>query len=144
MLTFPPDFSFVIQIASFVVLWFGLKRLLIDPVLQVLEQRDARTSGAQREAAAITAAANVSAADYERRIHAARIAAFAETEAARGATQAEEQRVLSEARQQAGAQLALLRENLRLQAEAARPALAIDARDLAARVAERVIGRPLA
>ena len=142
-MTFPPDFSFFIQIASFVVLWYGLKRLLFDPVLQVLDERKARTFGAEQEAAAATAAAEVSAADYERRMRAARAAVFAEGEVARAATQEEERRVISAAREQASAELAQLRDNLRLQAEAARPALAADARDLGARMADRVMGRPI-
>lgn len=143
MLTFPPDLSFVIQLASFLVLWFGLKRLLFDPVLHVLEVRESRTSGASREAAEMKETAELSAAEYERRIHDVRQAFSVEAEAARSATQTEERRVLAAARAQANAQLMRLRENLSRQAEAARPALATEARDLAARVFERVVGRPL-
>ena len=69
MLTFPPDSSFLIQIVLFILLWIGLKRLLFDPVMHVLEARDARTSGLNREAAAMKASAEQSAAEYERRMH---------------------------------------------------------------------------
>jgi F-type H+-transporting ATPase subunit b len=144
MLTFPPDFSFVIQIASFLVLWFGLKRLLFDPVLHVLEEREARTSGAQHRAVELKAEAEVSAAEYERRLHESRVASFAEAEVARSASRDEERRILAEVREQASAQLAQLRDNLGRQAEAARPALASEARDLASLMAERVVGRGLA
>jgi F0F1-type ATP synthase membrane subunit b/b' len=51
MIAFPPDITFVIQIISFFVLWFGLKRLLFDPVLQVVDERKARTVGVREEAA---------------------------------------------------------------------------------------------
>jgi F-type H+-transporting ATPase subunit b len=143
MLTFPPDFSFVIQIFSFVVLWFGLKRLLFDPVLQVLEMRESRTTGASQQAMETKAAAEVSAAEYERRLRDVRHRLAAEAEAAHAAAQAEERRVLAEARERASAELADLRESLNRQAAAARPALASAARDLAARMYERVVGRPL-
>lgn len=143
MLTFPPDFSFVIQLVSFVVLWFGLKRLLFDPVLRVLEEREARTAGARRQAAEITATAEVAAAEYERRMQEVRHALASEAGAMHNAVQAEERRVLSAAREQANAQLARLRESLGAQAQSARPAIALEARDLAARILERVVGRNL-
>ena len=144
MLTFPPDSSFLIQIVSFLVLWFGLKRLLFDPVMHVLEERESRTTGARRQAAELAAAAEVSAAEYERRLHEVRAALNVQAEAARQAAQAEEQRVLSEARDQASAQLARLRESLNAQTQAARPAVASEAREVAARIVQQVIGRPLA
>jgi F-type H+-transporting ATPase subunit b len=143
MLTFPPDFSFVIQIISFFVLWFGLKRLLFDPVLRVLEERESRTSGARREAAQIAAAAETSEAEYERRMHEVRLALASEAEATRNAIQVEQRRVLSEAREQANSQLAQLRERLAAQAQNARPAIASEARDLAARIFAGVVGRNL-
>lgn len=144
MLTFPPDFSFVIQIVSFFILWFGLKRLLFDPMLHVLEERESRTSGTRHAAAEMTAAAQVSQAEYERRMHDVRLALAAEADAARNANQAEEQKLLSETRSQASAQLAQLRDSLRRQADQARPALTAEARELASRIMEQVVGRPLA
>ncbi len=143
MLTFPPDFSFVVQIISFFVLWVGLKRLLFDPVLRVLEERESRTVGARHEAAQIAAAAETSAAEYERRIHDVRLALAGEADATRNAVQVEERRVLSEAREQANTQLAQLRASLAAQAENARPAVAAEARELAARIFQGVIGRNL-
>lgn len=144
MLTFPPDISFVIQIISFLVLWVGLKRLLFDPVLHVLEERESRTRGAASEAAAMRASAETAAAEYDRRLHEARQAASAEAQGERASTHAEEQQILTAAREQAGTQLTQLRESLSRQADAARPVLAVEARDLATRMVERVIGRPLA
>jgi F-type H+-transporting ATPase subunit b len=144
MLAFPPDISFFIQIASFVILWVGLKRLLFDPVLHLLEQREARTAGAYRDASNMKAAADTSAAEYERRMQEVRLSVAADTEAARTATHTQEQRVVSEARAQASTQLTQLRESLARQAAAARPALGSEARELAAQIVERVVGRPLA
>lgn len=143
MLTFPPDFTFVIQLVSFFILWLGLKRLLFDPMLQVLEQRESRTSGARRAATEMNAAAQVSETEYEQRMHDVRVALAGEAAAARNASQAEERRVLSETRAQANTQLSQLRDSLRRQADEARAALADEARDLASRITERVVGRPL-
>ena len=91
----------------------------------------------------MNAAAQVAQAEYERRMHEVRLALSADADATRTANQAEEQRLLSETRSQASAQLSQLRESLRRQADEARPALANEARDLASRILERVVGRPL-
>ncbi len=143
MLTFPPDYSFVIQIFAFLVLWFGLKRLLFDPVVRVLEQREERTSGMRHAAAEMRAAAEAAAADYERDLHEVRVRLAADTEAARQSTQEQERRVLAEAREAVSHELMQVREALRQQAETARPALAAEARDLSGRMLQRVLGRSI-
>ncbi|MFQ5666776.1 MAG: ATP synthase F0 subunit B [Candidatus Binatia bacterium] len=141
MLTFPPDISFVIQIFSFLVLWFGLKRLLFDPVLQVLEERQARTVGTRRAAAAARATAEQSQAACERRLHEVRLALSAEMEAARAATQNAERELLSQVRDQASAQLMQLRASLARELDAVRPAVASAADALAARMLGQVMGK---
>src|SRR5881396_676128 len=105
MLTFPPDLSFVIQIVSFCVLWFGLKRLVFDPFLHVLEVREARTSGTVRAAEEVKTAADIAAAEHERRLHEARRALAADTAAVHAKTQNEERQIVAEARARASADL---------------------------------------
>ena len=144
MLTFPPDFSFVVQLISFCILWFGLKRLAFDPFVQVLEARAARTTGVTRAAEEIKAAAGASAAEYERRLHEVRGALVAETAAAHAAIQSEEQKILAEVRTQASADLVRLRDSLSREAAGARSAIATEAGTLSSRILERVIGRSLA
>jgi F-type H+-transporting ATPase subunit b len=144
MLTFPPDSSFLVQIVLFLVLWIGLKRLLFDPVLHVLETRDARTSGLKREAADMKKAAEQGAAEYERRMHEVRYRIAAEAEAQRAAAQTEERQLIAEARQEATSRLMQWRETLAGEAEAARAALGLEARDLSVRMLERVVGKKIA
>src|SRR5512139_4188687 len=144
MLTFPPDITFVIQIVSFVVLWFGLKRLAFDPIQQVLDERERRTDGARRAADEMRAAAQVSSGEYDRRMQGLRVELAREAEAARAATQHEQRQVLAAARDRAGAQVQEVRDRLAAEAEAARPTLAAEARTLAARIVERIAGRSVA
>jgi F-type H+-transporting ATPase subunit b len=144
MLTFPPDFSFVVQIVSFLVLWFGLKRLLFDPALHVLEERERRTVGERHAADGLRKTAELSAAEYERRLHEIRVQLAGDAEGSRNANQTEERKLLSDARQQASAQLMQLRESLGRQATDARPALASEAQTLAGQMLERVMGRTVA
>src|SRR5579862_5467363 len=116
MLTFPPDISFVIQIISFLILWFGLKRLLFDPAMHVLEERERRTSGERHAADELRKAAAVAEADYGRRMHEARVALNAEAEGAFKAIEAEEHSIVADARTQVSTQLMQLRERLTRQA----------------------------
>ncbi|MBI3785784.1 MAG: hypothetical protein HY270_20515 [Deltaproteobacteria bacterium] len=110
MLTLPPDFTFVIQLISFFILWMGLKRLLFDPMLQVLEAREARTAGAHKTAAEMRATAATAAADYERHLQEVRSSVGADNQSARATVEAEERKVINEARDQAGLQLSQLRD----------------------------------
>ncbi|HVM97426.1 MAG TPA: ATP synthase F0 subunit B [Candidatus Acidoferrales bacterium] len=144
MLTLPPDFTFVIQLVSFLILWMGMKRLLFDPMIQVLEQREARTAGARQTAAELRAAAEGSAADYDRRLQEVRVKVGAEAQSSRATIEAEERKRIGEARDQAAAQLAQLRESLARQTEEARAGIAAEAQTMAAQMVERVVGRRLA
>ena len=144
MLTFPPDITFVIQIISFVVLWFGLKRLAFDPIQQVLDERHRRTEGARRAADEMRAAAQVASGEYERRMQDLRVELGRDAEAARAATQNEQRRLLAEARDRAGVQVQEVRDRLAAETEAARATLAAEARTLAARIVERIAGRSIA
>lgn len=144
MLTFPPDHTFLIQIVLFFVLWIGLKKLLFDPVMALLEAREARTTGAKAAAAQTRSATEMSAAEYEHKMQEARQQASRDAAVVRTATAAEEQRLLETAREEATRHLAVLRENLARQADAARPALDGEVQQLATRMVERIAGRSLA
>lgn len=144
MLTFPPDSSFLIQIVLFILLWIGLKRLLFDPVLQVLERRDARTSGLNREAVATKASAQQSAAEYERRMQEVRHQISAAADAQLAAAHTAERQLIAETRLEASNQLMQLRDRLGGEAEAARTALGAEAHELSVRMLESVVGKKIA
>ena len=134
----------MVQIVLFVLLWIGLKRLLFDPVLHVLQARDARTSGLNREAAAMKASAEKSAAEYEHRMLEVRHQIAAAAAAERAAAHTQERQLIAEARQEASSRLMQLRETLAGEAEAARAALGAEARELSVRMLERAVGKKIA
>jgi len=144
MLTFPPDSSFLIQIVLFIFLWIGLKRLLFDPVMHVLEARDARTSGLNREAAAMKASAQQSAAEYERHMQEVRRQISAAADAQLAAAHTAERQLIAETRLEASNQLMQLRDRLAGEAEAARTALGAEAHELSVRMLESVVGKKIA
>jgi len=144
MSTISIDISLVVQIFLFLALWFGLKRLIVDPTLAVLAERTRRTTGTQRAADDIRAAAERDADACEAQLQQVRHALAGETAAARAAIAADERRLLSAAREEASTQLVELREHLAREAAEARPVLTAEARTLGLQMFGRVVGRPAA
>lgn len=144
MLTFPPDYTFVIQIVSFLLLWAALKRLTFDPMLRVLDQRDERTRGSQQEAEQLRLSAQSAAQEYESSLRQVRHSALQESESERKRAAEEQQRLLNAARAEADAELAKLRADLVAQVAQAQTTLAVEAHAIAALMAERATGRSLA
>ncbi len=144
MLAFPPDISFVYQVVSFVILLAGLKQLIFDPMLRVIEERERRTTGAKHAAADLRSDSERQAAEYEAKMQQVRLELSASTDSARAAIANEERGIVGAARTQTGAELTELRGRLARESEEARPQLSRDARDLAAQMFERVVGRPAA
>jgi len=144
MLAFPPDISFIYQIVSFVILFAGLKHLIFDPTVRVIEERERRTAGAKHAAADLRGESDQKALEHEAKLQEVRLELTASTDSARAATEAEERRIVAEARTATTAELTELRERLTRQAEEARQTLSGEARHLAAQMFERVVGRPSA
>ncbi len=141
MIAFPPDITFVIQIVSFLVLWVGLKRLMFDPLLQVIDERKARTTGVLEEAAGLRSSAAKTETDYEQSMERIRSDLARETDTARHATDEEERQILATARDQAAARLKEQRDQVRAEADAARSQLAGEATQLAQLIVGKVVGR---
>src|SRR5215831_16296743 len=55
MLKIPPDYTFLVQIALFVVFWLAMKRFWFGPAMRIIKERAARSEGAIREAKAVQA-----------------------------------------------------------------------------------------
>jgi len=144
MLAFPPDISFLVQIVSFLVLFVGLKNLIFDPTMKVIEERERRTAGAAHAAHDLKDESARHAADYDAKLQEIRSELSAASEASRAEIESEERRLIEAARNAAADQLAGVRTQLATQAAQARQTLAGNATGLAAQVFERVVGRPAA
>lgn len=143
MLTFPPDFSFVIQIISFLLLWAALKRLAFDPMLRLLAERERRTHGGLAEAESTRAAAQAAEQQYDAALRDVRHAVLIDADAARQQAEIEHHRQIATARQAADSELAALRADIASQTRQAQTSLTAEARAIAALMAERVTGRSL-
>jgi F-type H+-transporting ATPase subunit b len=132
------DFSFLAQIVLFAILWFGLKKLVFDPVLVVLDERKKRTVSAQAEAERLVSAAEDARSEYDRSLHEMRLQLAQETGAARNAAQAESQRALAAARTAAQDEISKLRAQVAAQVDEARQGLAAQAEAVAVQMLDRV------
>jgi F-type H+-transporting ATPase subunit b len=141
MLAFPPDITFLIQLVSFFVLLAILNRLLFVPYAAVLDEREARTEGATRDAVGERAEAAELAEKIDAEMSAARSRAAEEAEKIRQQTRAEEAEIFDAAKSTATAKLDELRGQIQSQTDSARDALAGDARALAEEMTAAILGR---
>lgn len=141
MLTFPPDYTFLIQFGAFFALMLVLSRLLFAPFLQLLAEREARTVGDAERAAIQRSDAEQLATRIEADLAKVRAQTMSEVEAVRRSTREEESRLFSAAQSEASARLAELRSSISTATEQARSALADDARSIAEQMVTRILGR---
>lgn len=135
------DGTFAVQIVSFLLLWVVLKRLLFDPVLQVLDERDRRTRGNREAADQLRARGAAYENEHAATILAVRRAVSEEAQEARKRAVAEERQALGSARDAAAADLNRTRGELAGQMEEARRRLSAQADTLAAQIVGKVLGR---
>jgi F-type H+-transporting ATPase subunit b len=138
-----PDYSLVLQILTFLVLWIFLKRLLFDPVLRVLAEREERTVGARKKADAFMAIVERDREEYEHSVYAARAQLAQEAAAARKVAQDEAAQLIGAQRDAVAEELTRLRATIASQVEQARRSLAAEAASIAAEMLARVSGRVL-
>jgi F-type H+-transporting ATPase subunit b len=133
-----PDYTLVIQIIAFVVLWAALKRLVFEPMMDALDARNERTAAVRAEAERLLAAAQETQHDYEKSLHDARTQMAHEAARARSAAQEEAGRALDETREAANEELRALRAHVAAQVEDARRSLAAQADEIAQEMLGRV------
>jgi len=137
------DGTFAIQIVSFLILWVVLRRILFDPMLKVLDERQSRTSGSLEMASHIRSDVESLRAEHADRVAQARDRSMRQLEESRKLTTEEERTVLGAARAQATARLATTRVEISEQVARARATLERDTATLATQLVEKVVGRPV-
>ncbi len=104
-----PDHTFLIQLASFFVLFLVLNRVLFGPFQALLAEREARTTGDGRLAETYREEAAAIGRRLDEEMTEARARAMAEAGAIRARDRAEEERVLAEAAAEAARRIAEIR-----------------------------------
>lgn len=133
------DWSMAVSSAIFILTWFALSRLLLRPLLRVLEERQARTTGVFEDADSFEERVNSLIATYERRIKEEKQAGFKLAEQVRNEALSVRQDKISEARSQAHGLLEEAKSQVRAELAEARQELQHEAEEMARIISDRVL-----
>ena len=138
------DISILYQIVLFVVLWLILNKILFQPYLRLLEQREHRTTGAEHDSAELEHEGSRLRAQYEEQISQAQIAGYAAKEVIVQDGRQQREKILAQARQEAASQLDRVRHEVALALERDQQLAALEAKAVAAEMVSKVLGRAAA
>jgi F-type H+-transporting ATPase subunit b len=137
------DWTLAVQLAIFLGLYFVLKQAVFAPFLQMRKQRQDSIVGARARAEAMEKSRQERDAEYQRGLAAARQQASAQRATERAAAKDEAQQLLVSAREQCDAKLIDARERIAQSLPAAELAMRTRADQLAKSIASKVLGRQL-
>src|SRR5579875_2420283 len=138
----PPDWDvFGILIVSFLAFWVIFGWLFFDPFLKLLGEREGRIKDLNERAERLLAEAKSAIEDREKQLADVRREALARRESERRAAETEAAKTLEKARDEARTALENVRAGIDRDIEAAKGELERMARELAAELAGRVLGR---
>jgi F-type H+-transporting ATPase subunit b len=144
MLKIPPDWgTFFALIVSFLVFWFIFKRLLFDPFLKLLADRERKLKGLKDRTEQLIREGRAAHERHERELIEIRRQALAEREVERRRAEEEVTHMVEEARLAARESIEQVRNEIERELRAAEQQLGQLGENLAAELAERVLGRPL-
>ena len=138
------DISILYQVILFVLLWLILNKVLFQPYLRLLDERERRTSGAQHDSDDLEQEAARLRAEYDDKIKSAQSAAYADRERLLQAARAEREKILGDARQNATETLERARGEIAAAVAAERNLAASEAASIGATIASKVLGRNVA
>jgi F-type H+-transporting ATPase subunit b len=121
------------------IFYFILRSLFFKPILAVMAERDARTSGAQKSAEAAQAAAAEKIRQYQEALRQAKAKVYADQEAERKKLLDERAATLKDARTKASAQVNTAKDRVAGELEAAKKDMEGMVSELAAEIANRAL-----
>jgi F-type H+-transporting ATPase subunit b len=139
----PLESRYLQLMALFVLLVFPVNRLVLKPLLAVLDERSARIEGAKKRASEIAGQADAVLARYGAAVEQARKQAEEQRKGTLEGARGEQNRVLAEARGAAEREVSSARSDVAGALQGARAALRGQSEALAREAAARVLGRTL-
>jgi F-type H+-transporting ATPase subunit b len=138
-----PNYSVVVQAIIFFLALFLIKKLILDPMMDVLKRRNERIEGAEREAVRLQGESTLLDEKYKGKIREAR--AKAQSERAQRKLQAlgEERKILDKGREEANKRLKGISLEIQKESAEARASLRGYAEDLSRVLAEKLLGRSI-
>ena len=138
------DISILYQVILFVFVWLVLNKVLFQPYLKLLDEREHRTTGAQHDSTELEHEAARLRAQYEEKIAQAQSIAAGERERILQSAREQREKILGQARQEAEQTLAQRRQEIARALEAERRLASAEAATIAANIASKVLGRTVA
>jgi F-type H+-transporting ATPase subunit b len=139
-----PRWSFVgLNLVAFGLLIYPVNRLMIAPLLRLIDEREKRTAGAVEEAGRLDAEVGLLGGQLEAQVSEARARAQSRRAAILAEAESQERTLLQAASADATKTIQTVRAAIDADLVAARAALQSDARTLAGEAAARLLGRPL-
>jgi F-type H+-transporting ATPase subunit b len=138
------DISILYQVILFVVLGLIVNKVLFQPYLKLLDERERKTTGSQHDSSELEQESARLLAQYEEKIAHAQSLAAAERERILQSAREQRERILSEARQEAEQTLAGRRQEIAAALVAERRLASAEAATIAADIASKVLGRKVA
>lgn len=138
------DISILYQIILFLIVWVILSKVLFQPYLRLLEERERRTTGAQHDSADLELEGARLKAQYEEQLNQARNAANAAREAIIQEGRQQREKILLDARAEAAHSLDSVRKDVAAALEQERRLGVAEATTIGAEMASKVLGRRVA
>ena len=138
------DISILYQVILFVILLLVLNKILFQPYLHLLYEREQKTTGAQHDSSELEQEAARLKAQYEENIAQAQSIAAVERERILQSAREQREKILGQARQEAEQTLAGRRREIATALVAERRLASTEAATIAADIASKVLGRKVA
>ena len=135
------DFSIVYQIILFLVLWVILNKLLFQPYLHLLNERDRKTTGAKHDSSDLEHEGARLKAQYEEKFAQAQAAGYAAKDAIVQDGRQQREKILSQARDEAAGTLQRVRNEVAGALEQERRLAAAEVGNVAGAMVAKVLGR---
>ncbi len=139
-----PDQTFFIQLALFLVVFFSLNSLVIQPALRVFEKRKNATDGASEAVDSLRVQIEALMKEYEQKIQQARLQGIEIKEKIRREGEAEAAKIMAHAKDASEAYLKQIRSEVRCEQEAAQIQIKKVIEEVAQKMADRVFEKDVA
>lgn len=135
------DYSIVYQIVLFVILWLILNKLLFQPYLRLLEEREHQTTGAQHDSVDLEYEGAKLKAQYDEKMAQGQASGYAAKEAITQDARQQREKILGQARDEAARSLEQVRQEVAAAMEQEKQLATAEVTAVAADMVNKVLGR---
>jgi F-type H+-transporting ATPase subunit b len=135
------DYSIAYQIVLFVVLWLILNKLLFQPYLRLLEEREHRTTGAQHDSVDLEHEGAKLKAQFDAKMTQGQAAGYSAKETIDQEARQQREKILGQARDEASRSLDQVRQQVAAAMEQEKRLLAAEVSAVAVDMVNKVLGR---